>query len=181
MIISIIGSIWIIYPITLSQDKNAELITVTFHISPDIRAILRKTALNISLKNPFFGIGQGMFTYELKNYIDLNAARNTLKINNFNLLEIDPHCSYFGTIAETGFIGFLAILIVFYSVMSASLKSIKESPQSKYRNIAIYLFVSLIGYFITAWFMDIFTLRQFWINAALLIGASSILKNKNGE
>jgi len=154
--------------------------TITLRTSPDIRALLRDAAFRIALKHPFFGIGQGMFTYEVNDYLDLNAARNTIKINDWALpLKIDPHCAYFGSIAETGFISLLLLLVLFYFIISGSMASIKEHQNSKSINIKIFLFASFLGYLLSGWFVDIFTIRQFWINMALLVCCENTMETKN--
>ena len=180
LISAIIFSIWIVYPVTLTRDVNTELMTITLRTSPDIRALLRDAAFRIALKHPFFGIGQGMFTYEVNDYLDLNAARNTIKINDWALpLKIDPHCAYFGSIAETGFISLLLLLVLFCFIISESMASIKEHQNSKSINIKIFLFASFLGYLLSGWFVDIFTIRQFWINMALLVCCENTMETKN--
>ncbi len=177
---AIISSIWMIYPVTISKDKDTKSVSITFQNSPDIRGILRKAAFSIGLKKPFFGIGQGMFTYDLKNHIDLETAGHTLKTNDFSSnLEMDPHSTYFGALAETGFLGLGAMMLFLVLIITTSLKSIKESIPSKYRNAEIYLLVSLIGYLIIACFTDIFAFRQFWINIALLTSVGYIARNND--
>ena len=167
-----------IYPVAITKDADAEQLTISFYSAPDIRSLLRGAAFKIALKHPFLGIGQGMFTYELKNYIDLKAARNTIRINNFHPLKIDPHCAYFGSIAETGFIGLLSMLIFLYFIVRAAVRTMNESPPES-REIEFYLLAGLAGFMLTAWFMDIFSLRQFWLNLAFLNAVSGTRKLKN--
>ena len=44
---AILTSIWVIYPISISHDADAELTTVAFHTSPDMRSILQNAAVKI--------------------------------------------------------------------------------------------------------------------------------------
>ena len=169
---TVITSIWIIYPMSFSSDTNTELATVTFHTSPDIRAILRKAAFEITGEEPLFGIGQGMFAYRSQNYIGLSAAKHTMQIGNFKLFKIDPHCTYFGAMAETGFLGLMSMLVFFYTILRSAVVSLRESRESKYRNAKFYLFACFAGYLLTGWFVDIFAFRHFWINLALLAAIS---------
>lgn len=175
LISTIISSVWILYPVILSKDISAESLTVSFHTAPDIRALLRDAAFKIALQHPFFGIGQGMFTYEAKDYIDLNAAKNTLKISGFQFpFNIDPHSAYFGSIAEIGFVG-LALMLAFFSfIIVESIRSVKQTQHVTFKNIRIFLLASFLGYLLTGLVADIFSIRQFWINIALIIGASNI-------
>jgi hypothetical protein len=181
LLLAIMTSIWIIYPVKVSKDQSEELLTVSIHTSPDIRFFLRNAAIEIALKYPLFGIGQGVFTSEVKDYIDISAARNTFKINNFNnKLEADPHCAYLGTLAETGFLGFSAMGIFLYSIIYVSARYIKNMCPSTDRSMCIYLLAGLVGYLVTGLFVDIFSMRQFWLNSALLISAFTVAKQNNG-
>ena len=179
LVAAIITSVWLIYPVTISHNSEAELMSISLHTSPDIRALLRRAALDMALEHPLFGIGQGMFTFQLKNYINLEAARHTVSINKFGSLEIDPHNTYFGAIAETGFVGLALLLTFIYVVTYPSLKSIRQSLASKSGAVELCLLAGIAGYLLTAWFADMFSLRQFWINLALLIAARNTAKLKN--
>ena len=174
---AILTSIWIIYPISISHDADAELTTVAFRTSPDMRSILQSAAVRIAIEKPFFGIGQGMFTYQLKNYIDFRLARHTIKINDFRSLEIDPHSTYFGALAETGFLGLTSMLILFGAFLKSTIISLKEAQASKYKIVKFYLFASFVGYLLTACFVDIFAFRHFWINLSLLVSCGNIDTN----
>ena len=174
---AILTSIWVIYPISISHDADAELTTVAFHTSPDMRSILQNAAVKIAIEKPFFGIGQGMFTYQLKNYIDFKSASHTIKINDFRSLEIDPHSTYFGALAETGLLGLISMLIFFGAFLKSTIIPLKELHASKYKIVKFYLFASLVGSLLTGWFVDIFAFRHFWINLALLVSSDNIDTN----
>jgi len=171
---AIITSIWIIYPVEVFKDTSAELLTVNIHTSPDIRVFLRDAAVNIALRHPFFGIGQGVFTDEAKHYIDFSAAKNTLRINNFDTLALDPHSAYFGALAETGLLGLGAIWLFLFFLLRTAWASINKAPASDWRTISAYFFWGFIGYIITGVFVDILSIRSFWLLGALLLSASYI-------
>lgn len=176
---AVITSIWVMYPVTLWKDNASELMHVTFNLAPDIRAPLRHAALAIALRNPLFGVGQGMFTFESKKYFNFNTLRNTPYRDSYASLEIDPHCAYLGTMAETGFVGLGVILLFFYFIIKNCLESLKGSSSAALRNAEAYLLASVIGYLLTGWFMDIFSLRPLWITLAFLSGVN-IMREKDG-
>jgi len=171
---AVIASIWTIFPVTVSRDTTAELLTVNINTSDDIRAILRTAAVNIALKYPLFGVGQGIFTDEAENYVDLSAAKNTLRTNNYDTLRLDPHSAYFGALAETGLLGLAAICFFLALLLRAAWILINKSRASTWKTISAYFFWGLIGYLITGFYVDILSIRSFWLLGALLLSASNI-------
>ena len=176
LVSAVITSIWIIYPVGVSNDTSAELVTINIHTSPDIRVFLRDAAVNIALRHPFFGIGQGLFTDEAKHYIDLSAAKNTLRINDLDTLALDPHSAYFGALAETGVLGLGAICLFLFFLMRTARASINKAPASDWRTISAYFFWGFIGYIMTGFFVDILSMRSFWLFGALLLSVSCIAR-----
>lgn len=70
----------------------------------DIRANLSRVAWMMSLDHPLFGVGRGNFI--------LNSSKYFEKLG-IEVIENIPHNTYFGLIAETGFVGFILFLMPF--------------------------------------------------------------------
>ncbi|MCX5816436.1 MAG: O-antigen ligase family protein [Proteobacteria bacterium] len=174
LISAVIASIWTIYPVTVSKDTTAELLTVNIHTSYDIRAFLGTAAVNMALKYPLFGVGQGVFTDEVKHYVDLSVAKNTSMINDHIIPGIDPHSVYFGALAETGLLGLAAICLFLTLLLRTAWILINKSCASTWKTISTYFFWGFIGYLITGFFVDILSIRSFWLLGALLLSASNI-------
>lgn len=170
LLMAAVTSVWLIYPVKVFKDPNANLLTVSVNTLPDIRVFLCAAAVNIAHKYPIFGIGQGVFTEEARHYVDLSRAKETIKMNGIGVLAYDPHCAYWGALAETGLFGLGAMLLfLFFLIKRTWLLTAKTSP----------FFWGFIGYLITGFFVDIFSLRQFWLLGALLLSASETVKQND--
>lgn len=174
---AILTSIWTVYPVTVSADRSAHTLKVSVSTLPDIRAFLGSAAIKIASEHPLFGIGQGSFTKEARHYVDPEAIKDTLRFNGLDALLLDPHSMYLGALAETGYLGLAAIIALLFFIIRAAYVSIRNSPESPYRNICIYLLCGFAGYIITGLFVDIFSMRQLWLSWAFMLGASSIARS----
>jgi len=125
----------------------------------------KKIALELTGQNYFLGIGAGNFNNE----IDKRKQEGNYPVN---FLSYDPHSTYFGSLAENGIPGFIAMSGVLILILLGYIKlqSIKSDPffQS--------IFALLVIFYVEAISTDIMNFRHFWV---LLAIAFAYMHNKN--
>jgi len=170
MFMSIATSIWSVYPLTFDLGSGQGNARIEFNRTPDIRAMLKDAALRITASHPIFGIGQGMFPGNFIDYIDKDKYKATLALSSITAERpaIDPHSSYFGTLAETGIIGFGAMAALIVYLIGRSIRSFACSDKTDIAFAHRWLFAAFIGYLLNAIYVDIFTMRFFWLALSLL-------------
>lgn len=134
-----------------------------------------KSAIKMFVSNPIIGIGPKMFREECekRDYDTIQYACTT-----------HPHNTYIQLLAETGFIGFIQIFLLFIYVCYSLLKLIVKRSVSKNEEVFYYLLLSL---FINLWpIIPTFNFFNNWINVVfylpvgfLLYFNNQLLKKKN--
>ena len=134
-----------------------------------------KSAIKMFVSNPIIGIGPKMFREECekREYDTIKYACTT-----------HPHNTYIQLLAETGFIGFVQIFLLFIYVCNRLLKIIVKRSISRNEEVFYYLLLSL---FINLWpIIPTFNFFNNWINVVfylpvgfLLYFNNQLLQNKN--
>ena len=82
------------------------------------------------------------------------------------LSSLDPHSTYFGTLAEIGLIGFISVIIILFFFLIIIFK-LKILNINSYKNIAL---ISIVLYYILVSInIDILNFRHLWIIFAIII------------
>jgi len=114
------------------------------------RLMLWETALELWQKNPLFGVGSGQY-------------RTAASMFNSNIHNI-PHNTYLGFLAETGALGFIALLSL------PAFLIIKLSQRMKKGDaVSSYLFISLIALGVQAFSINIENFRVLWVYFAFAL------------
>ena len=125
-----------------------------------------KSAFNIFLDNPIFGIGIKNFRIESgnKKYDKLNHNKNHLRV------ATHPHELYYEFLSETGLFGLLCFLIFILTSIYLSIKNyITNKNLYQFSSIVIIL-LSILPVIPTGSFLSTYTSSIFWINYAIMMG-----------
>jgi hypothetical protein len=116
----------------------------------------KRLALDLVSIYPLLGIGAGNFNEE----VEKRKSENRYPPN---FLTYDPHSTYFGALAETGILGFSALILLFgyFLVSYANIQRIRSD--SFFQSI----FILLVIFFSEAISTDIMNFRHFWVLLAI--------------
>lgn len=153
-------------------------------VKPDSSAI-RRYVLNVAgwhvfLDHPVLGVGPGEFA--TNQYSSAYSNRVGL-LEEIQGIPYRGHNLYLETLAETGVIGFLSLMAIFYVIMSGLWKELKrfKHHNSELQFVATAFFLSVTGYAISAVFAHLSYQRYFWLLVALASAAIRILHNQTEE
>ena len=134
-----------------------------------------KTAINMAIHHPFFGVGLDGF---MSNYYNFAVA--------WNRTNPAVHSSWFGVLAEAGFPGLFLFILCVYSAMKATRLNIQKieamntitTPQKPvFQIIASGIYSGLIGFCISSTFLSQGFTWPFYIFFALSICLTHSTKN----
>jgi O-antigen ligase len=120
--------------------------------SSDYRIEMWSEGLEMIIQNPVFGIGRG------------NFAQYTGKLV--------AHCSPIEIMGETGVVGFMAWIGIIYMGFKSLNTVAKSSPDTKEKNLALALMISIAGYIVSSVFVTL-EYETFY----MLLGLSRIAHN----
>ena len=173
---SLVTSTWMVYPVEIKSNPVAQEVSLKINTAPDLRSINRHAAIRMFKERPFFGLGQGMFTYNVRRYINKDDVEKTLVLNKlkFNKLLADPHSTFFGALAETGVFGLSAMLLLFIFIISNSFSALSSGEIT-----TSWCFLScFLGFLLSGLLSDdIFALRHLWLSMAFLIAIRNNYNN----
>jgi len=164
---AIMTSVFVFYPVTFNSNNSA--LGLSVNLAPDVRFYLAKSAIAIIKSHPFLGIGQGLFTYSFAEYlnpVDLKELLLTLKDR--SVLNIDPHSLYLGIAAEMGVI-FLLVFMIFIALILFKLLQVVLTKQADdwLSKGGFIIFAAIMAFLINGFFVDILSMRFFWVLLAL--------------
>jgi len=125
----------------------------------------KRVLLNQFLKNPFWGLGVGNTNSQLADYKKSGTYPETFDSN------CDPSCTYLGTLAETGIIGFLICLLIGWHLISLITNALKKD------GIAYGIAVCFVIGSIEALNTDMLNFRHYWVLLGFLTILSTNSKN----
>ena len=120
----------------------------------------KRCALAIGRQNPVMGVGPGNFNQALDN-LDEDQLTGLIKLKNF-----DPHSTYFGGFAETGIIGLLSILLLFYFALRKMNSLLVRTPKAVWYCLLVAIQIFLIEGIST----DIMNFRNLWVILGIISG-----------
>ncbi len=119
----------------------------------------KRIAVEVALKHPLLGIGAGNFNDEVEKRKSENKYPS-------NFLSYDPHSTYFGALAENGFLGFAALMILLGFLLLAYSDTKLINSNSFYQSI----FILLVIFYCEAISTDIMNFRHLWVLFAIAFG-----------
>lgn len=177
--VSFLTSIWVIFPVDIKRNVNTHTVTLTVHDSYSVHYLLPVVALNMLKIHPLIGIGYGGFNKNFKDYVDWQWYRSEFGFEAYpgyleeaenQTLNLDPHSLIFGTLAETGIAGFLALL--YFLISYAFLLSKKTRTCLGFSKIlSACVLAGFAGYILNSITLDALSMRHFWF--MLGIGAAA--------
>ena len=132
------------------------------------RATEMLVAWYVFLDHPIVGVGPGMIGYEMEDYSKLIALRNLLTTR-------EAHSLYLGEAAETGALGFISLMTIFFYTLYQLAKSRTywlDRNQTNMANLCTGFFLAIITYMTTGIFLHMSYIRYFWLFLALAVVAS---------
>jgi O-antigen ligase len=120
----------------------------------------KRCALAVGQQNPVVGVGPGNFNQALDNLDEVRFG-GLKKLKNF-----DPHSTYFGGLAETGTIGLLSILLLFYFAIKKLNVLFVQSPKAVWYCLLVVIQIFLIEGIST----DIMNFRNLWVILGIISG-----------
>lgn len=121
---------------------------------------LKRAAYSIGTANPWLGVGPGQFNNYLAKVVNDRMYPIHLPI-------YDPHSTWWGSFAETGILGVLALFIFCYSLVYLAIRNINTfSKVAEAKIIAIYLLIILVE----SVHYDVMNFRHLWAPLGLFLG-----------
>lgn len=121
--------------------------------------INKQAAIYAGIQNPILGVGPGNFNSFIASL--KNEGRYPPYFINF-----DPHSTYVGAFAETGFLGLAALLLVWYLIFRTMTSSKAESDND--HRIIIGLAACFLFMAMEAISMDVMNFRHLWVLMGIL-------------
>ena len=133
------------------------------------RATEMLAAALVFMDHPVIGVGPGMFRREMVEYSREIGLRNIITTR-------AAHSLYPGVAAETGALGLMTLMgIFFYTLynLSKSRKYWLEKDNISMANLSTGFFLAIISYMATGFFLHFAYIRYFWLMIALSVIMSS--------
>lgn len=180
LVISVITSIWVVFPVELRTDKRN--INLKANYAYSLHFIQPVASINMLKKHPFIGVGFGTYNRHFKENVDWEWLRSafgfeaypeyTKSVEN-KTLSFDPHSVFLGTLAETGLVGFFGLICFFSMYMMLLIKRFRKSDKYSLQKIVSgCILAGFIGFLLNGLTMDILSMRHFWIMMAIGIAAN---------
>jgi putative inorganic carbon (HCO3(-)) transporter len=127
------------------------------------RATEMLVALLVFRDHPIIGVGPGMYRYEVKEYSELIGYKNIAG-------EREAHSLYLGLAAETGILGFITMMGIFFYTLYRLARSRAywlERNQKGIASLCTGFFLAVVSYMATGIFLHINYIRYLWLILAL--------------
>ncbi len=148
------------------------------NISNQSRFGIQYANLVVFSENPIVGVGFGQQGFHAINHYPGWAKKNNYEFEQIYLNKNNPsfppgYNIYIRLLAETGIVGFILFLFIFYVVFKQTYKRIKNNDNLD-RVLELILFISFIGFALNWLQMDTFRIYGFWFCLAIFM----TIKNK---
>ncbi|MBL7197031.1 MAG: O-antigen ligase family protein [Candidatus Omnitrophica bacterium] len=186
--------VWRIFPIDIRT--NGETPNIKFNLTHFPYYSYNKAALAMIKDKPFFGVGMGIYNTRFMEYADVKEMESSFHVAypdyekgkdpatiSVKQNGVDPHSTYLGWAAETGLFSLAAIIMMFFYYCSRIISHFRREINDFNRYIVWCFFAGMCGFLLNGLYIDIFTMRHFWIfigmGAALLLIINSLKERKN--
>lgn len=186
LIASIITSIWVIFPISMGRDEVNKNISIKASYAYSVHYLLPIVSLKMFKEHPFIGVGYGAFNKNFKEYVDWDWLESSFGFDAYpdyvplvkeRKLNFDPHSVFFGILAETGMVGFAALIFFLASYAYRLIRRLNKNQLYPYDNILSgCVLAGFVGFVCNALTLDILSMRHFWF--LLAIGMIDYGQNK---
>ena len=122
---------------------------------------LKRDAIEMIFGHPLIGVGIGGFNDEIRRQKKEGKLPDILPV-------MDPHCMILGKAAQTGLLGLIALIILWWKVIRKALNMSSVARDNYYQIISWAIFSSLVGFVIQSIDMDIMNFRFLWFLFALV-------------
>ncbi len=178
--------IWVvvIYPLDFTIDRVTGIANLSFNTNWDTRVYLAKAASAIAKVHPFLGLGLGSYAGNFIRFLSQSDISKLLAIRpqDASNLRIDPHSLYFGALAEMGFLGVIAVLFIFRGLFSKMKSAFRFPAGSKItKDSCFILLAAFAGFLLNGFFVDILSMRSFWVLMALGSAAANLANQQAGR
>lgn len=168
LIIVLVTITWMIYPIETSYDKEDHTFDLSFNKSPNLYAIFNNLSMDLIQKNPLVGIGPGVFNQKTIEYLDWEDVKDSYETEDMHkLMPFDPHNTYLGWAAEAGLPFVIVLIGLFCAIARLLWRGYKADTDSFSGRLSYVCLCGLIGFMVNAFYIDILTMRHFWIMLGL--------------
>jgi O-antigen ligase len=125
--------------------ENVESITNITTDASNLERINRwNSVFAMAKEKPFFGFGPGTFMFEYAPY----QRSGDLTIISTNFGDVgNAHSEYLGPLAESGYLGFLTVVILLFTVFYSAYRTYRRLPDGMARHYLLFATLSLITYF----------------------------------
>jgi hypothetical protein len=122
---------------------------------------LKRDAIEMIFDHPLIGVGIGGFNDEIRRQKKEGKLPDIFPV-------MDPHCMILGKAAQTGLVGLIALIILWWKVIRKALNMSFAARDNYYQIISWAIFSSLVGFVIQSIDMDIMNFRFLWFLFALV-------------
>ena len=166
-------NMWCVFPAKVESNKDACNLSISINTAPSPYAILNDISFKIIGKGLWTGIGPGMFNQVMPSLVNWDTAEKTYKTKGFMTKDValDPHNTYLGWAAESGVLFIVIFLIMIIGMARFIWNGYAASTDDFIKTLCYVCLCGLVGFMINALYIDIITMRQFWL--MLGIGTSS--------
>jgi O-antigen ligase len=125
---------------------------------------IKQVAWDAFKSRPLFGIGPDRFH-------DITEAAYQQGRLTEPYRAIDPHSTFVGRLAETGLIGFVTLVVLWFAVVTAAIRLWKAPRQHQW--IAIAAVAAIAGTLVNTMNADVMNFRYLWVVFGLVRGLST--------
>lgn len=174
------ATIWMIFPIKIDMDPQSRDLDIRINYAYSYHILPSVYAMSMLRKHPIIGVGIGTFADQYPSYINIDIDKITAAKQGMPAgLAIDPHNTYSGALAEWGILGFLGMLSIFMYMFSILTRTASTKNNHSYESVRRVLLAGLIGFLISAFFIDSMMLRHFWLFMAFIVIFDNIIPPEN--
>ena len=138
---------------------GARRLRVSLSYNPISYLLLKRVAMQAFLREPLTGVGLGMFHRETERAYAQGAIHQPYR-------HADPHCELLGRLAETGVVGGLTLLILWWGVAHQGCGLLRGAPASAWMSRAIL--AGFVGVLVNSLNADVMNFRFVWVGLGVL-------------